>query len=227
MSRERKYLPMGTWIMDTILVLPAVIVALSFHEYAHAKVAYLAGDPTPERMGRVTIDPRAHIDPLGLISLIFIRFGWGRPVIINPSNFKNRRRDSILVGLAGVTANLVLAIVFGLLIAILARINPGFYSNAFGSLVGTMLIQVVILNIGLMLFNLLPIPPLDGFGVAADLFHLHGTMIYEAVYRNSLPILMVAIILGLPGKLLSGPMITIVNFIMTDIARLPGWWVLL
>ncbi|HHX92450.1 MAG TPA: site-2 protease family protein [Clostridiales bacterium] len=213
--------------MDTILVLPAVIVALSFHEYAHAKVATLAGDPTPGHMGRVTIDPRAHIDPIGLLSLILIRFGWGRPVVVNPANFGNRRRDSILVGLAGVSANFVLAVVFGLIISIVERAVPGFYASSFGSLVGTMLIQVVIINIALMLFNLLPVPPLDGFGVLADVFNLHGTRLYETLYRNSLPILLVAIMLGLPSRLLSGPLIRIVDFIMSGIIGLPGWWILL
>jgi Zn-dependent protease len=215
------------WLMDTILVLPAVIVALSFHEYAHAKVATLAGDPTPEHMGRVTIDPRAHIDPIGLLSLIVIRFGWGRPVVVNPSNFGNRRRDSILVGLAGVSANFAMAVVFGLIISIVERAMPGFYASSFGSLVGTMLIQVVIINIALMLFNLLPVPPLDGFGVLADVFNLHGTRLYETLYRNSLPILLVAIMLGLPSRLLSGPLIRIVDFIMSGIIGLPGWWILL
>lgn len=218
---------MTHWLMDTILVLPAVIVALSFHEYAHAKVATLAGDPTPEHMGRVTIDPRAHIDPIGLLSLIVIRFGWGRPVVVNPSNFGNRRRDSILVGLAGVSANFAMAVVFGLIISIVERVVPGFYANGFGSLVGTMLIQVVIINIALMLFNLLPVPPLDGFGVLADVFNLHGTRLYETLYRNSLPILLVAIMLGLPSRLLSGPLIRIVDFIMSGIIGLPGWWILL
>lgn len=218
---------MTHWLMDTILVLPAVIVALSFHEYAHAKVATLAGDPTPEHMGRVTIDPRAHIDPIGLLSLIVIRFGWGRPVVVNPSNFGNRRRDSILVGLAGVSANFAMAVVFGLIISIVERAMPGFYASSFGSLVGTMLIQVVIINIALMLFNLLPVPPLDGFGVLADVFNLHGTRLYETLYRNSLPILLVAIMLGLPSRLLSGPLIRIVDFIMSGIIGLPGWWILL
>ena len=218
---------MTHWLMDTILVLPAVIVALSFHEYAHAKVATLAGDPTPEHMGRVTIDPRAHIDPIGLLSLIVIRFGWGRPVVVNPSNFGNRRRDSILVGLAGVSANFAMAVVFGLIISIVERTMPGFYASGFGSLVGTMLIHVVIINIALMVVNLLPGPPLYGFGVLADVFNLHGTRLYETLYRNSLPILLVAIMLGLPSRLLSGPLIRIVDFIMSGIIGLPGWWILL
>lgn len=218
---------MQNWLVETAMILPAVVIALSFHEYAHAKVAQLAGDPTPEHMGRVTIDPRAHIDPVGLLALVFVRFGWGRPVVVNAANFRNPRRDSILVGLAGVTANFVLALFFGAVIAGLVRMNPGFFFTGFGRLVGMMLIQIVILNITLMLFNLLPIPPLDGFGVIADLFKLHGTSAYSFLYRNSFPILMVALMLGLPSRLLSKPLVGIVDFIMSGIMGLPGWWYLL
>lgn len=215
------------WIMDTLLLLPAVVIALSFHEFAHAKVAQLAGDPTPENMGRVTIDPRAHIDPMGLIALILVRFGWGRPVQVNPANFRNRRRDSILVGLSGVMANLILAILFGGMIFLSTKFAPGFFNSGFGGLIGVILIQVVIINITLMLFNLLPIPPLDGFGVLSDIFNLHETRFYAFVYQNSFLILMAAIILGLPGKLLSGPLVYIVDWIMSGLYGMSGWWLLL
>lgn len=215
------------WFIETVMILPAIIIALSFHEYAHAKVADMAGDPTPRNMGRVTIDPRAHIDPFGLIALIFIRFGWGRPVMVNPRNFKNQRRDSILVGLSGVTTNFILALVFGGVILMISQVFPTFFNEGFGHMVGYILIQIVIINITLMLFNLLPIPPLDGFGVVADIFNLHHTNFYRFVYQNSMLILMIAIILELPGKLLSGPLVYIVNFIMSDIYQLSGWWMLL
>jgi len=215
------------WIVDTVLLLPAVVIALSFHEFAHAKVAQMAGDPTPGNMGRVTIDPRAHIDPVGLIALILVRFGWGRPVQVNPANFGNRRRDSILVGLSGVTANLLLAVLFGGIIFLSTKLAPDFFAGGFGQSVGVVLIQVVIINITLMLFNLLPIPPLDGFGVLSDILNLQGTRLHGFVYQNSFLILMVAILLGLPGKLLSGPLLYIVNWIMAGIYGLPGWWMLL
>lgn len=218
---------MFKWFIDTIMILPAIVIALSFHEYAHAKMADIAGDPTPRNMGRVTIDPRAHVDPFGLIALIFIRFGWGKPVMVNPQNYKNQRRDSILVGLAGVSANLVMALVFGGIIFLMILFFPAFLVTGFGQMVGYMLIQVVIINITLMLFNLLPIPPLDGFGVLADVFKLHDTNFYRIVYQNSMLILMVAIVLGLPGKLLSGPLVSIVNLIMAGIYKIPNWWVLL
>ncbi len=218
---------MGAWMMDTILLLPAIIIALSFHEYAHAKMANLSGDPTPRNMGRVTIDPRAHIDPFGLIALIFIHFGWGKPVVINPYNFKNRKRDSILVGISGVTMNLILAVLFGGIIFIVRSMAPDFFSGDFGGIVGYMLMEIVIINVTLMLFNLLPIPPLDGFGVIADIFNLYDTNFYRTVYQNSMLILMVAIILDIPSKLLSTPLVYIVNFVMSGIYNIPDWWIML
>jgi Zn-dependent protease len=216
-----------SWIMDTMLLLPAIIIALSFHEFAHAKMADLSGDPTPRSMGRVTIDPKAHIDPLGMIALIFIHFGWGKPVVINPDNFRNRKRDSILVGLSGVTVNLILAVLFGGIIFLIGRLTPDFFYGDFGHILGYMLIEIVIINVTIMLFNLLPIPPLDGFGVLADLFNLHGTGFYRTVYQNSMVILMVAIILDIPSMLLSTPLVYIVNFIMSGIYNVPDWWYLL
>ena len=98
------------WLMGELMMLPGIIIGLAFHEFAHAAVAFKLGDPTPKMQGRVTINPLAHIDPVGLAALLFAGFGWGVPVQINPSNFKKRRRDELLVSLAGVTMNLVIAI---------------------------------------------------------------------------------------------------------------------
>ena len=108
------------------------------------------------KTGRVTLDPRAHIDPMGLISLLFIHFGWGKPVMINPNNFKNRRRDSILVGLAGVTMNLIVAIVAGFILKILVTAASGLMATTVGTSIGYVIVEIVIINISLMLFNLLP-----------------------------------------------------------------------
>ena len=107
------------WLMDKLLVLPAIIIGLSFHEYAHAKVAYKLGDPTPKMQGRVSINPMAHIDWIGFAALMFAGFGWGRPVEINPANFKHRRRDELLVSLAGVVMNLIIAVIFAFVAKIL------------------------------------------------------------------------------------------------------------
>ena len=212
------------WIMDTVLILPAIIVGLSFHEFGHAKVAQLCGDNTPVYQGRVTLDPRAHIDPMGLISLVFIHFGWGKPVMINPNNFKNRRRDSIMVGLAGVTMNLIVAIVAGFILKILVTAASGLMSTTVGTSIGYVIVEIVIINISLMLFNLLPVPPLDGFGVITEIFNLYGTKFYDFVSRYSFMILMAMILLDIPSMLISRPMVAIVNFILTRLCGVSNWW---
>ena len=206
---------MMSWLMSTLTMLPAIIVGLSFHEFAHAKVADLCGDPTPRYMGRVTIDPRSHIDPMGMVALIFIHFGWGRPVMINPSNFRHRRRDSILVGLAGVTMNLIVALVFTMIIKVIYTLNAAVFATGFGKVLLDVLLDVIVVNISLMLFNLIPCPPLDGFGVVCDIFNLYNTKFYWFVSRNSTMLLMFMILLDVPELLLTRPLNLIVNGLLS------------
>ena len=101
------------WLMEKLLLLPGIIIGLSLHEFGHAVVAYKLGDNTPKLQGRVTINPMAHIDWMGLAALFFCGFGWGQPVQINPYNFKHRRRDELFVSLAGVVMNLLVDILYG------------------------------------------------------------------------------------------------------------------
>ena len=96
------------YFIQLLLAIPGVIIAMTFHEYAHARAAVALGDFTPRLMGRLTLDPRAHVDPIGLLMLLFVRFGWAKPVMINPRNFRKPRRDDILVSVAGPAMNLFL-----------------------------------------------------------------------------------------------------------------------
>ena len=197
------------WLMNKLMFLPAIIIGLSLHEYAHAKVAYKLGDPTPKMQGRVSINPLAHIDWVGFASLIFVGFGWGRPVEINPANFKNRRRDELLVSLAGVVMNLIVAIVFSFIVHFV-YINVPYDKLSDGTLMGTLfniLLQVVIVNVVLMVFNLIPVPPLDGFGIITEIFNLREKSFYYTLYNYGFPILMILLIVGVVDKILN----TIVN----------------
>jgi Zn-dependent protease len=173
--RSGQYNSFEDWLMNAIIILPGIIIGLSFHEYAHAKVANLCGDPTPKLQGRVTINPTAHIDPIGFIALIFIGFGWGKPVMINPNNFKKPRLNELLVALAGVTMNLIIAIIFVGVLRILFEFQAEFMLSAKGNVLTDVLIHVVLINIVLMVFNLLPIPPLDGFNIITQVFNLRYT----------------------------------------------------
>lgn len=192
------------WLMSELMMLPGIIIGLAFHEFAHAKVAYKLGDPTPKMQGRVTINPMAHIDPLGLAALLFAGFGWGVPVQINPANFKNRRKGELMVALAGVTMNLIVALVFALIAKILyMTAGPAFLSGSLGSILWTMIMYIININLVLMIFNLIPCPPLDGFSVISEIFNIKHTQIYWTLYRYGNWILIGLIIFGITGRIIS------------------------
>lgn len=135
-----------------VVIIAGLILALAFHEAAHAYVAHLLGDPTAKREGRLTLNPFAHLDLLGTLALIFFRFGWGKPVPVNPNNFKNPRLGNLLVALAGPGTNIALALILGGITHLLPA----------GSVVIVSIATIVYINILLAFFNLIPIPPLDG-----------------------------------------------------------------
>ncbi len=193
-----------SWIMNELMMLPGIIIGLAFHEFAHAKVAYKLGDITPKMQGRVTVNPLSHIDPIGLAALIFAGFGWGVPVQINPANFKNRRRDELLVSVAGVAMNLLIAVVFAIIAKILyMTAGPVFLSGNFGSVLWMMVIYVIQINLVLMIFNLIPCPPLDGFSIISEIFNIKHTELYWTVYRYGDWILIALIIFGITGRIIS------------------------
>ncbi|MDO4487032.1 MAG: site-2 protease family protein [Bacillota bacterium] len=201
--------PMG-WLMNILMLLPAIIIGLSFHEYAHAVVAFKMGDPTPKMQGRVTINPMAHIDWLGFAALIFCGFGWGVPVEINPANFRNRRKGELMVSLAGVSMNLLIAIVFAIVAKILVMVlGYSFLSGSLGSILWTMIMYIIQINLVLMIFNLIPCPPLDGFSVISEIFNIKHTGFYWTLYRYGDWILIGLIIFGITGMIIS----PCVNFI--------------
>lgn len=141
-----------------LLTLPALIWALSFHEFCHGFAAKMAGDPTAERSGRLSLNPFAHFDLIGTLMLLFVGFGWAKPVPINARYFKNPRRDLIIVSLAGVAGNILTAIVSVLFLRFL-----GHWWFSFTGRAGLIfIVQMVNINMGLAAFNLIPIPPLDG-----------------------------------------------------------------
>lgn len=158
------FVTMGTeTIMTTLLTLPGVILAIVFHEFAHAFVADKFGDTTPRSQGRLTLDPVAHLDPVGLFLLIFAHIGWGKPVQINPNNFvsnKSRETCEMWVSLAGPLTNFLLAIVLTVIYFLLQIQFPNL--NNVILTIETVVFCAISVNIGLGVFNLIPIPPLDG-----------------------------------------------------------------
>ncbi len=208
-SSSRSNDPMA-WIMDKLIMLPAILIGLSFHEFAHAFAADRLGDSTPRRQGRVTVNPAAHIDPFGLLALFFIGFGWGKPVMVDERNFRHMRRDGLIVDLAGVTVNFILAVAFAGLLRLLVTYQYDFMMNTTpGGIIVEMVFAIISINIVLMIFNLLPIPPLDGFGILTELFNLREKEWYYQVYKNGFMILLLLMIFNVTDKVL----VPVVNFV--------------
>jgi Zn-dependent protease len=158
-----------------IVSLPIFLLAITLHEVGHAWVAYKCGDDTAKRLGRVTLSPIAHLDPLGSLMFVVsnfagVGFGWAKPVPVVVERLRNPRRDDILVSLAGVTANLLQAIAWSLLF----RLSRAYLTGGLAAAITTFCLLGVILNVVLMVFNLLPIPPLDGSHVALNLLGVHN-----------------------------------------------------
>ena len=153
-------------LMALLLTLPAVIIAITFHEFAHAWAADKLGDDTPRMQGRLNLNPMSHIDPIGFMLLMFAGFGWGKPVQINPRNFnRNVRMDKgeALVSLAGPLMNFVLAIISAFVLgAVYMYSSADFFYSTTGRIIYILLQQILAINIGLGVFNLIPLPPLDG-----------------------------------------------------------------
>ncbi len=152
-------------MVDMILLAPPILVALTFHEYAHGYVALRFGDPTAKMAGRLTLNPLSHLDPIGTIMLFVVHFGWAKPVPVDPRYFRNPKQDMLWVALAGPGANMVLAFISGILLSMLGR------GSLFGShnMLLIMLQYSLFINLALAVFNMLPIPPLDGSKVLRGL----------------------------------------------------------
>lgn len=188
-------------IITKLLTLPGIILGLSLHEFAHAWMSDRLGDPTPRRQGRLTVNPLAHIDPLGFVALLLVGFGWGRPVMIDAGYYKKRRRDEFLVAIAGVTMNLIVAV----LLSFPAKALMNMYYSSGSALVENIFYIVyyaVSINVCLMVFNLIPCPPLDGWNIVTQIFRLDRYRWWYKVYQYGQWILIILIISNITDLIL-------------------------
>ena len=206
----------------------SILIALTVHEWAHALVADRLGDPTARDEGRLTLNPIAHLDPLGTLMFFLVHFGWGKPVPVNPRHFKNIRRDSALVSLAGPLSNLVLAILAFILLMIVAPqlmhvagSEELLMSHGVGERLQAFFVQILtnslFINLGLMAFNLLPIAPLDGSKILEAFIPYRYADTYETFMQRGPMILIGLLILE---RALGVPiLITWISFIMDSVLR--------
>lgn len=197
-----------------IILIATILFSFSVHELAHAWVANHLGDPTAKLQGRVSLNPLAHWDPIGttlLVFLIILRsiglavpvFGWGKPVPINPGNFKDFKRNLLLSSLAGPLSNLLIAVIFGLVIRLVIPTSSVFFD---------IILQIVFINVSLAIFNLIPIPPLDGAEILRSAL---PESTYEKIEANSNVFIfgIIALIFFLP-QVLSSIISSVVNIIV-------------
>lgn len=185
-------------LMYLIAGLPGLIIALVIHEYAHARVAVAMGDFTPKLTGRLTLNPMAHIDVFGFIMLLFVRFGWAKPVMINPRNFKDMRKGNVLVALAGPVSNLIVAFLTMFVMMLLVNTTGKLSTGA-----NAVLTMIVLYNVNFAIFNLIPLPPLDGSKIVLEFLPYRYAYKYMAIERYSMFIFIAMMMTPILGSILS------------------------
>ena len=158
-------------LIESMKIIPAAVIGLTVHEFSHAYAAYKLGDNTAKLDGRLTLNPLKHIDWMGFFLIVIAGFGWAKPVVFNPDNLKHKHRDEILISIAGPISNFLIALLF-FVIARLLYINDFFNATKFGLEVINMIMMWGVINFGLFVFNMIPLPPLDGS-------HLYLTFLKE------------------------------------------------
>lgn len=203
-------------ILAVLALLITLVVSLSAHEYAHAYAAYLNGDDTAKRAGRLTLNPKNHLDPFGFFAAMLFGFGWAKPVPVNSMRFRKYKKGMAWVSVSGVLVNLVLALVFGGLYVVLFKYI--FISNNFLFLIYQIAYFMLVLNSCLFVFNLLPIYPLDGFNLVSTFLKYDNK--YVQFMRQYGHFVLIGVLI-----LLSSQLTALINAVITPILRV--WWLIL
>lgn len=202
-------------LISFLYTLPALLLSLSIHEYAHAYVAYKLGDKSQKAMGRLTLDPFKHIDPIGFLCIALVGIGWGKPVFIDDRNFKNRAKGVMLVSLAGPASNLILAVIFTIVLKIL--IMTGVISVVATSSIANILFNMFVLtiqfNVVFAVFNMLPVPPFDGSKVLHYFLPYKYKNIMYKLEKYSFVILLILFVTSL-GSIIITPFINGIMYLL-------------
>jgi len=199
---------MGTGgILGLLFTLPGVLLAITFHEFAHAYAADKLGDDTPRMQGRLNLNPTSHLDPFGFFMLLFAHIGWGKPVQINPRNF-NRNismdKGQAIVSFAGPLMNFILAIVLSFVYCFIYKFaGYTFITSTVGEVVLTMVSYAIVVNIGLGVFNLIPLPPLDGSKILKNFLPTNAKYWFEQNEQMFYIVFIVIWVTGIAGNIIS------------------------
>jgi len=181
-------------------MIPVLILALSFHEFSHAFVAYKLGDSTAKDRGRLTLNPLKHLDPIGTIMMLVARIGWAKPVPVNQMNFRDPKQDMVKVGLAGPAMNLLLAFITAFPLQVMVEYYSTRPITQVANIFFTFLVLFFTVNLYLAVFNLIPVPPLDGsrifYGILPDKYYWSAMK-----YERYVGLAMILVILIAPGVL--------------------------
>lgn len=203
---------MNSIISDKLLMLPGILLAISIHEFSHGYAAYKLGDDTPLLQGRLTLNPIKHLDPLGFLCLLFVGFGWAKPVVVNPRNFKNPKRDDVIVSLAGPMSNFIMAFIFTGLMRAVITFSP--YSLT-TQIILAVFKGTISINLVLMVFNLIPIPPLDGHHILGNIGGRSVWNFYHKYYDYLRFGMLLLIVFDLVGYIIGPPIQFLYNLLIS------------
>ncbi len=203
-----------------IIVLLSIVIAVTVHEFAHAKSADMLGDPTAEAMGRVTLDPRAHLDLMGSLLFLLIGFGWGKPVPFDPYNLDNPKRDAAIIAFAGPGSNVIMACLASVVLYALSATQPALTVSS--NITTLSLFYFIQINIALALFNMVPIAPLDGFKIVGGFLSDEQAAQWYSLQKYGLIFLLLLIFPFAGGKsMIEMYMIPVLEFITSILVPLP------
>ena len=213
---------MGNFDLTQVLIfLPGIILGLTVHEYSHALVAHMCGDSTAKEQGRISLNPLKHIDPLGFIMLIVAGFGWAKPVQFNEQNLKNPKTDVIKIALAGPLSNAVIAMILSITFSLLSSASPA-YPTPVMRIVFEVFRSAIYINWALFIFNLIPLPPLDGSHLLLSQFKRFPAL-YDGLYKYGSFLLFGLIIASFVTKINFFPILPAIKFLGNGFLSLVGF----